>query len=111
MSTGGSSASGGYGAVEFGSGRYAAWAGVGSVGGTTSMKVQAVYRVPVQTGVRVTGQVGLVRGAARGEASTIVMGGGGVMFGSRYGGRVSLDVGRRGGSTVVSLQAGGFVGF
>ena len=71
------------------------------------MKVQAVYRVPVQTGVRVTGQVGLVRGAE----STIVMGGGGVMFGSRYGGRVSLDVGRRWGSTVASLQAGGFVGF
>lgn len=36
VSTGGSSASGGYGAVEFGSGRYAAWAGVGSVGGTTN---------------------------------------------------------------------------
>lgn len=107
MSQGGFSVSGGYGAVEFGSGRYAAWAGVASGGGSTSMKVQAVYRVPVQTGVRVTGQVGLVRGAE----STIVMGGGGVMFGSRYGGRVSLDVGRRWGSTVASLQAGGFVGF
>ncbi len=107
-SSGGDSGVGGFGAVEVGGERYGVRAGVDAYGAGTSVSGAVVFRVPVQPGVRAAAMAGVSRAAHGGG---VPFGGGGVTFGGTYGGRVTVLVGRGGGTTHVQLLAGGYVGF